>query len=137
MNVSLRKILAGTALTAAVALGTAGAATAEQAGPVNVTVPAGGRSCVTTSQPAYYKVRADGSAPAALSGQAQWTVHQSFDGANFQTLTTLSGNYFSAAFDRTYYSSYFPGYWRFCVRNTSTTTSLKATLTLKTDINAG
>jgi len=136
MNTSLRKILAGTALTAAIALGTAGAASAEQVGPVSVSVPAGGRSCVTTSQPAYYKMRADGSAPAALSGQAQWTVHQSFDGANFQTLVSLSGNYFSAAYDRTVYSNYFPGYWRFCVRNTSTTTVLKATLTLKTDANA-
>ena len=39
MNISLRKTLAGAALVAAVALAGAGVASAEQVGPVTVTVP--------------------------------------------------------------------------------------------------
>lgn len=138
MKQSLRKSLAGAALAAVIGIAGAGAASAEQAGPVTTTVTPGGRACVVTQQPAYYRVRADGSAPAALSGQAQWTVHQSFDKVNYQTLSflTLSGSSYSASLGRDLWPQYFPGYWKFCVRNTSTTTNLKATLTLLTDANA-
>lgn len=137
MNTSLKKSLAGAALVAVIAVGGAGSASAEQAGPVTTTVSPGGRSCVVTVQPAYLKVRADGSAPNAYSGQAQWTLHQSFDRANYQTLSFLTGggNYYAAQLGRDLYPQYFPGYWKFCVRNLSTTTNLKATLALATDGN--
>jgi hypothetical protein len=73
MNVSLRKSLAGAALVAAVTLAGAGVASAEQVGPVSVTVPPGGRACITTAQRAGYKVRTEGSAPTATGSHGQRT----------------------------------------------------------------
>jgi hypothetical protein len=138
MNISLRKSLAGAALVAAVTLAGAGVASAEVAGPVTVTVPPGGRACVTTTQRAGYKVRADGSAPNAVGSLVQWTMANSFDGANFQQIAsqTLSGNYYGGELTSSFYPQYFPSYWKFCARNLGTTTNVKATLTLKTDGNA-
>lgn len=138
MKNSLRKSLAGAAMVAAIALGTAGAASAEQVGPVQVTVTPGARSCVTTSQRANFKVRADGSAPTAIGSQVQWTMHRSFDGVNYSTVDsqTLTGNYYGGELNSSLFPQYFPSYWRFCARNLGTTTNVKATLTLKADYNA-
>jgi hypothetical protein len=137
MNTSLRKSIVGAVLMAGVALGGIGIASAEQAGPVSTTIPPGGRACVVTNSPAFYKVRADGSAPSALPGQVQWTVHQSRDGVTFQTIdaVTGSGTNYAAQFASTLYPQYFPGYWKFCARNVSTVWNVKATLTLRTDAN--
>ena len=134
---TLRRSLTGAAMAAVIALGGATAASAEQAGPVTVTVPAGGRACVTTSQRAVYKVRADGSAPNAVGSQVQWTMANSFDGASFTQIPsqTLLGNYYSGELTSSFYPQYFPSFWKFCVRNLSTTTNAKATLTLATDGN--
>lgn len=138
MKKTLRKSLAGTALVAAIALGGTGVAVAEQAGPVTITVPPGGRACVNTSQRASYKVRADGSAPNATGSLVQWTMADSFDGVNYTQLPsqTLPGNYYGGQLSSSSYPQYFPSYWKFCVRNLGTTTNVKATLTLRTDVNA-
>jgi hypothetical protein len=140
MNISLRKSLAGAALVAVVALGGAGVASAEQAGPVSVTVPPGGRGCVTTTLKAGYRVRADGNAPQAAGNLVQWTLHQSYDGVTFSTVdaVTLNGNYYSAALNSSSFPQLFPSYWRFCARNLGTAgnPNVKANLTLRTDGNA-
>ena len=138
MKKTLRKSLAGTALVAAIALGGTGVAVAEQAGPVTITVPPGGRACVNTSQRALYKVRADGSAPNANGSLVQWTMANSFDGATYNQIAsqTLPGNYYGGELSSSSYPQYFPSYWKFCVRNLGTTTNVKATLTLRTDVNA-
>jgi hypothetical protein len=140
MNISLRKSLAGAALVASVTLLGAGVASAEQVGPVSVTVPPGGRSCVTTTQRAGYRVRTDGSAPAAKGNLVQWTEHQSYDGVNFYTVNsqTGTGNYHAGDLNSNFYPQLFPSYWRLCARNLGTTLdgNVKATLTVKTDGNA-
>jgi hypothetical protein len=138
MNISLRKSLAGAALVAAVTLTGVGVASAESAGPVTVTIPPGARACVTTTQRAAYKVRADGSAPNAVGSLVQWTMANSFDGANFQQIAsqTLTGNYYGGELSSPTFAAYFPSYWKFCARNLGTTTNVKATLTLHTDANA-
>jgi hypothetical protein len=134
---SLKKTLAGTALVAAIALGGAGVASAETAGPVTTTVPPGGRACVVTNQRATYQVRADGTAPNAVGSTTQWSMANSFDGVNFNTIPsqTLNGNYYGGVLQSSTsnYRAYFPSYWKFCVRNSSTTANVKATLTLRTD----
>src|SRR4051794_10603699 len=96
MNTFLKKAWAGAAVAAVLALGGAGAASAEQTGPTTVTVAPGGRACVTTLQRAGFKVRADGSAPNAVGSTTQWSMSDSYDGVTFQSipLQTLSGNYY-------------------------------------------
>ena len=138
MNRTLRKSLTGAALVAAIGLGGAGVASAEQIGPVTVTVPPGGRACVVTSGRATYKVRADGSAPNATGSLVQWSMANAFDGVSYQQIPsqTLNGNYYGGELNSSFYPQYFPSYWKFCVRNLGTTTNVKATLTLKTDANA-
>jgi hypothetical protein len=138
MNKSLMKSLSGAALVALMALGGAGAASAEQTGPTTVTVPPGGRACVATLQRAGYRVRADGSAPNAVGSTTQFSMSESYDGVNFQAIAsqTLNGNYYGGELMSNLYPQYFPSYWKFCVRNLGTTTNVKATLTLKTDNNA-
>lgn len=137
MDKSLKKSLAGAALVAVVALGGAGAASAEQTGPTTVTVPPGARACVATTQRGAFKVRADGSAPNALGSTTQFSMAESYDGSTFQTIAsqTLNGNYYGGELSSNLYPQYFPSYWKLCVRNLSTTSNLKATLTLKTDYN--
>jgi hypothetical protein len=137
MNKSLKRSLAGAALVAVVAFGGAGAASAEQTGPTTVTVPPGGRACVATTQRAGFKVRTDGSAPNAVGSTTQFSMAESYDGSTFQTITsqTLNGNYYGGELSSNLYPQYFPSYWKFCVRNLSTTSNVKATLTLKTDYN--
>lgn len=137
MHKSLRKSLAGAALVGAIALGSAGVASAEQVGPATIIVPPGGRGCVVTTQRALYKVRADGSAPNAVGSTTEWTMANSFDGSGYTTIPsqTLNGNYYGGQLSSNFYPQYFPSFWKFCVRNLSTTTNVKATLTLRTDVN--
>jgi len=136
MKKSLKKSLAGVALVAAIGLGSAGSASADAVA-AQFTVPAGGRSCVVTRNPALYRMRAEGSIQAGFPSQAQWTVHQSYDGVNYQTLPlTASGLNYTASLDRAITPLYFPGSFKLCLRNVSTTLSLKGTLTLLTDASA-
>lgn len=137
MNTSLRKSLAGAALVAAIVVGGAGGASAEITG-TTVTVPPGGKSCVATVGRAGFKVRADGSAPNAVGATTQFSMANSYDGVTFQNIAsqTSNGNYYGGELSYNLYPQYFPTYWRFCVRNQSTTTNAKVTLTLKTDYNA-
>jgi len=130
---SLKRSLAGVALVGAVTLAGAGSASAQVVGPVNVTVAPGGRACVTSGT-AFFKVRAEGSAPAAVGSTVQWSVHQS--SVQIPGLT-LTGNYYAGELNSSFNPQYFPGAFNFCVRNLSTTATLKATLTLKTDYDAG
>jgi hypothetical protein len=131
MNKSLRKSVAGAALVAVMALGSAGAASAQQNGPVTTSLPPGGRTCVSTSSVALYQMQAEGSA-IALPNQIQWTVQYSRDGYFLQTIASGSDTTFNLRLS--YLTSpYFPGYFKFCARNVSTAWSAKATLTLRTD----
>lgn len=134
MKKSLKKTLAGVALVAVMALGGAGAASAEQNGPVTTTLQPGGRTCLTTSFLAFYRMQADGTA-VALPGQIQWTVQSSRDGYTFQTLSQTSTNTSYTANLDYRWSPGFPGYFKFCARNVSTAWTAKVTMTLKTDSN--
>jgi hypothetical protein len=134
MKRSLRKGLIGVALVAAMAVGGAGAASAQQNGPVTTSLPPGGRTCLSTSSAALYKLQADGSA-VALPNQIQWTVQYSRDGYFLQTIASGSDTTYNLRLSYVT-SPYFPGYFKFCARNVSTAWSAKATLTLRTDADA-
>ena len=114
------RLLAGLAL-AVVTVGAAGASSA------TLTVSPGARVCL---QPLYANVHVDASGTAKPG--VRFILNRSSDDVNYstiyQTADTTTG--FHAIFDRSSTPAYFPGYFKLCARNVSTTQRATVSLSL-------